>query len=242
MIGWKAKIGVLVPSCNYIIEPEMYKMVSQNSGITVHFARMFLTEDSEEEIKALPKHAKEASILLMHAAVDIIGFGCTAGSFVGGLDYDKKIINDIESITNIPVTTTSTALLEAMKVAGAKKISIVTPYQDWINEKEKAFLEQNGIKVLKIVGMNLGRKGQVPEIGDIFPEATYELCIKNFVPGSDALFISCTGFRTIEIIRDLEEDLKTVVITSNQATLWHMLKKLNISTKSLECWGQLMRR
>lgn len=242
MIGWRAKLGVLLPSCNYVIEPEMCKMVPVSSGISLHFSRMFLTEDSEEEIAALPEHAKEASKLLMHAGVDIIGFGCTAGSFVGGLNYDKKIIQEIERITNIPVTTTSTALLEAMRVTGVKKISMVTPYQDWINQKEKAFFAENGVKVLKMVGMNLGRKGQVPEIGDIFPETTYELCIKTFEPGSDALFISCTGFRTIEIIKDLEEDLNTLVITSNQATLWHMFKKLNISTRVLEPWGQLMRR
>ena len=45
---------------------------------------------------------------------------------------------------------------------------------------------------------------------------------------ADTIFISCTDFRTFEIIDPLERDLGKPVISSNQASLWMALKLLNI--------------
>ena len=45
---------------------------------------------------------------------------------------------------------------------------------------------------------------------------------------SDGLFISCTNWRTFEIIKYLERDLGKPVITSNQAALWYSLRKIGI--------------
>ena len=124
----------------------------------------------------------------------------------------------------------------AIKELDIKKISLATPYIEELNRKEKEFLEANGIKVLKMVG--LGIRENI-KIGRVKPETVYNLALKANIKNSDGLLISCTNLRTIEVIERLEEELKKPVISSNTATLWNMLKKVNYR-KKISGYGTLL--
>jgi len=76
--------------------------------------------------------------------------------------------------------------------------------------------------------------------GDLYPESAYIAAKEINVPEAEAIFISCTAWRTIEIIDLLEKDLGKPVITSNQATMWAILKSLNIH--GVEGYGQLLKQ
>ena len=43
-------------------------------------------------------------------------------------------------------------------------------------------------------------------------------------PDAQAIFISCSNFRTLEIIESLEKRFGKPVVTSNASTLWKMLR------------------
>jgi maleate cis-trans isomerase len=45
-------------------------------------------------------------------------------------------------------------------------------------------------------------------------------------PETEAVFISCSNFRTLEIIDALERSLGRPVVTSNVSSLWKMLRLL----------------
>lgn len=53
------------------------------------------------------------------------------------------------------------------------------------------------------------------------------------------MFISCTNFRTIEVIDKLEKELDVPVVSSNTATLWAMMKKVG-AKKKLKGYGKLL--
>jgi maleate cis-trans isomerase len=76
-------------------------------------------------------------------------------------------------------------------------------------------------------------------IGSLQLEAAYELALKVNSKENDAIFISCTNFRSIEIIDRLETETSKPVITSNQATLWHALRKLGLKD-SVKGYGRLL--
>jgi len=64
--------------------------------------------------------------------------------------------------------------------------------------------------------------------------------VYNSNSGADGVFISCTNFRNIEIIENLERDLSKPVVTSIQATVWAALRKVGIH-ESIGGYGKLLR-
>ena len=73
----------------------------------------------------------------------------------------------------------------------------------------------------------------------VSPEEWYKRVKAQDEPLSDAAFLSCTAIRAVEAIDAIEEDIKKPVITSNQAMVWHALRKLNI-TERPKGYGMLM--
>lgn len=51
MIGWRARFGVIVPSNNVVLEPDLYRMAP--AGISIHFARIWSGQDTPEEMEAM---------------------------------------------------------------------------------------------------------------------------------------------------------------------------------------------
>ncbi len=73
MIGWRAKLGVIVPSNNAVLEPDLYRMAP--AGISVHFARIWSGRDTPEEMEAMIHHVPKCCEELSHARMDVYGFG-----------------------------------------------------------------------------------------------------------------------------------------------------------------------
>lgn len=231
LIGWKARIGVIVPGGNLVLEPEFYKMAPK--GVSIHFSRMTPGEISEKQFQTMFEEASRAANELRRT--DVIGFGCTSGSFYKGVGYDEELIRRMQKVSGRTCTTTSSAVVQALKELGIKNVSVATPYQDWVNQAEKKFLEGNGFGVSCIEG--LGLKGG--EIGDLAPSVAYKQARKADRVDADGLFISCTDFRTIEILDDLESDLGKPAVSSNQSLMWMLLKMVNIKT-AVHGFGMLL--
>jgi len=219
----RRKLGILVPSSNVTMEYEMPMMAPQ--GVSFHFSRIPQTEDTEEQLEAMIDYVPEKSNLLAHARVDAIAFGCTSGSFIKGMGYDEKLIEAIKNSTGIMATTTSTAVVEALRIAEVKRLSVCAPYSDSIMDKLKKFLEKNGFEVVKIKGLNMAC-GE----GDLSLDATYNLIREIDSPRADGIFISCTDFKTVELLDILESDFGKKVISSNQATMWKLLRLSGMKT------------
>ena len=96
-------------------------------------------------------------------------------------------------------------------------------------------MEAAGYEVLNNKGLGL------VELRDIMcqhPQTAYRLARSIDSPEADTIFISCTGFPTIEVLSQLELDLGKPVVSSNQATFWHCLKLMNIKER-IENFGSL---
>jgi maleate isomerase/arylmalonate decarboxylase len=62
----------------------------------------------------------------------------------------------------------------------------------------------------------------------------YETARACFVPGSEALLITCTDLPTLPLIAGLEAEFGVPVVTSNQATLWASLRAAGITDSIAE--------
>ena len=224
--GWRGRIGLITVVSGSSTEAEFNRYVPE--GVAVLTTRIPLGGISLEALTEMRSHLDEAASLVIQAEVDVIVFACTAGSLVGGLGYDKEIIQALQSRTGVPVTTTSTGVVKALSALGIKKIAVATPYPDAVNQAEKAFLEDSGFEVARIKGLELLEPRLVPQVP---PGEMYRLAKEVFSKDVEGVFISCTGLHVDSIIELVENDLQRPVITSNQAMLWDVLRKIGINEK-----------
>ncbi len=219
MNDWTARLGFIVPSWNTVMEYETVRMAPP--GVSLHFARIPHTSDAEEVLVKMIDEAPHVAETLAHANVDAICFGCTGGSFVRP-DSDRRITERIREHTGIPATTTSAALVEALKAVGARRVAIVSPYPVWLNERLAGLLKGNGLEVLAARGLGDDRPAKYP------PQKAAELAREANLAEAEAVFISCTNFRSLEVIDALEAELGKPVISSNTSAFWKMLRMVGI--------------
>ncbi|RLE57561.1 MAG: maleate cis-trans isomerase [Candidatus Methanomethylicota archaeon] len=215
------RIGIIIPSSNTTMETEFQKLKPPN--ITIHTARIRLREVTVKALEEMEKEMIYEAWKLKDADVNLIIYGCTTGSLIKGKEHGIKIEEKILKATGIPAIATSNAVIRTLKQLNMKEIMVATPYIKELNKLERKFLEENEIKVKKIIGMNI--KDNL-KIGRIKPEETMKFIMKNLIKEIDGIFISCTNLKTIEIIEELEKRIGKPVISSNTATFQNAIKRL----------------
>lgn len=238
---WNCRIGVIYISSSLLLEWEWHRILPKS--ISFHTARIQLPEGNadKEHLLEMVQSGKieEEAMKLAEAEVDVIAFACTIGSLIGGKEWDKEIISRIEKASGgIPATSTAAALLDALETLNAKKLSVVTPYIDELNDFEVTFLEENGYHVLNIKGVGCAKD---QDIGRVTPQQFIDLANEVKHAEADCLFISCTNSRTIEVINELEEKWGKPVLSSNQVTLWDALRKANCNDV-IEGYGSIFQK
>lgn len=231
--GSRRRIGLLVPSSNTTMEAEFNRMATE--GISVHAARMMLEDVTKGELVQMAEHAERAAALLATAGVDVLVYGCTTGSLVGGVEWEERLVDGIEEETGIQTVSTSGAVVDALKELGADKVAVATPYTDDLNSLERVFLESYDFKVVSMNGLGLVSN---LEVGRTDP-ATVEELVRSATDGEDTIFVSCTNLPTISLIERLERDLQKPIVTSNQASMWAAIRSSGIA--GIKGYGRLLR-
>ena len=241
MTGWRARIGILFPG-NALVDDELWQWVPE--GVSVHINRLESIETLKVPYTPAVAHERsqspdlEASTRnLRIVAPTCVAYACTSGSFVGGFGHDRAIIERLGRVVDAPVTTTSTAMVGALRAMGLDRVAVAAPYLDELSERLRAFLEASGFKVTDVRALNLGQ-----EFGAVPAAEAYRLARRADSPGADGVFVACTALPTLPVIERLEEDLGKPVITANQATMWEALRLSGVSTTSMSGRGSLYRR
>jgi len=239
MYGWRGRIGFLIAGGDRVVEAEAPRLAPE--GVECHFTRLPRTEFSQKGISEMVQTLETAVQLLAgtpsSAGVDAICLAhATASSVkVGG---DRELIDRIRSAAGVQATTTFTAIVEALRALKVKKVAAVLPYtMPERNTQLTSFLEGNGFHVDTVT---TGQYIAGHEISSQPPSSAYRLIKQADTPTSDAVIMTITNFRTIEVIELLEKDLGKPVVTGNQAMLWHCLRLLGIS-ESIKGFGTLLR-
>jgi maleate isomerase len=230
--GLRARLGMMLPSSNSIAETQMAALLP--AGVSLHTTRLRLR--SGREALGMLERLEEATELLADANVERLIFHCTAVT-MHAPEIPGQITARVAAITPTPLTITSEAVIEALRTLQARKIVLITPYEQATNDREVAFLAHHGVTVLRERGLGLTGGNQMRGIE---PEQWYRDTLALRDPAADAYFISCTAVRSADVIDALEAELGKPVLTSNQAVLWRALRETGIDDR-VNGFGRLLR-
>lgn len=233
--GWRARVGLLVPSPNWVVEAWFNNVAPE--GVAFHVSRMTLGEISPHAVDDMINEGLRAVREVASAKVDLVAECCTVSTLIKGREFEEKMIKDFErEAGGIPVTTATTSIIKACEQLNMKRIVIAHPYPEEFDKWEIRYFTECGIEVLGSKGMGIV---DVIELAKPSPEEIYHFAKSAWIPEADGLFISCLNFRAQATIQALENDLMKPVVTSAQATLWNILRTVGVNEK-ISGFGRLM--
>jgi maleate isomerase len=236
----RQRIGVMVPSTNTTCEADFQMVVPRR--FTVHGQRLWLTNDAlgEEGMVRMNAEIESGARYLATARVDAISYGCTTGSFFKGPGWDRDMIALIEETAGVPAVATSPSVVEALRFFGARRISVATPYPEWNNQRLRAYLAAQGFEVLNLEAEPEAARAGNQGINDQDPAVIVEFASRAYRPEADALLCSCTAWRSVEAVEEIERRTGKPVVTSNQASIWMTLRRLG-HRAPIAGFGRLLR-
>src|SRR5260370_24139194 len=89
------------------------------------------------------------------AAPHVVVFGCPSAGALRGSDYDRELCERISEFTGAPTVSTIQAVRTAIERAAARRVGVVTPYVDELNDRIRASIEAGGVEVGRIAGLGL---------------------------------------------------------------------------------------
>jgi maleate isomerase len=224
--GWRAEVGLLAPLAG------MFREFDVLAPEGVRFSRAILGMESPtpEGVKKLAEVIPhESRKLNLGHQMDLIALGCTAGSFIGGIGYDQKIIKIIENASGSKATTTSTSVVELLRDLGAESIALVGPYVKEMFDAEVDFLEASGFSVLTVQYLGFKTLEEYWEYRHN-PYPVYQLIKKGkkAAPDADCVFVTCMFSYILGIADTVEQELNKPVISSCSSLFYNILKMLKI--------------
>jgi maleate cis-trans isomerase len=216
-----ARIGLIIPSSNRLTEPQLRHFAPPELGI--HVTRLQMTGKWNRPLSQLTEDIERAASALADAKVDIVVFHCTGHAMEAGPEADARTRERIARATGIEAMSTASAIGEAIAALGVKRLILMTPYEQDVNDHEIDYLRQIGVAVVHDVALAL------PGSDDYLaqpPERWVDLAAEHARADADGYFLSCTNTTQIEAIAPIERRLSKPVVNSNQAVLWACLKRL----------------
>ena len=134
------------------------------------------------------------------------------------------------------MTTPITAALRAFTRLNTKNITVLTPYPIQVNKSVFDYLTQHHIKIINFNSFNIEYDNDIAKVD---PDCIYKTIISLDYNESDAVFVSCTALRIVEILQKVEDTIQKPVISSNQAIIWDSLRSVNINN-SINGFGKLL--
>ena len=230
---WRARIGFVLVPTDGVTEGEMYRLAPP--GVGVHFTRVPGSEDVTVENLLAMEHELEdcASRFVFGKDLDVVCFACTSASALIGEERVNVALS--RGAPQAKHTSLIGGVLQALRTLRADKIVVASPYLDDVNTLEAEYLEKQGFEILDFQGMNLLKD---PDIRLVAPNFIKEYAKKLNHTKADAIFISCGGLRSLEIVEELENEVGKPVIVSNQAMFWNALRLAGIDDK-IKGYGRL---
>lgn len=233
-LGWRAKLGVVAPSTNTIVQPDFDRL--RPDGVTNQQSRALIPNVSVEsdgdflQLMELVRGATDAAVdALLSCEPDHIVLGMSAETFWDGPDAANSYARTLEKRCHVGVTLGSTAILEALRVlGGAEQVAIITPYMPVGDERVRQFFIDSGMEITALKGLKCRSPvaiAQVPEVD--LRKAIIEVNSTR----ADAIIQVGTNLSMLGLAAEAEIELGKPVIAINAATYWYALRSLGIDDR-----------
>ena len=216
--------GALIPSTNTTVEIEYSHLIP--AGIAqAHYGRMMSSNYGTSPFASpLDADVEYQAKLLGTARVEMICLIQTSACLFKD-DYDEVTCARItEHSGGIPAITSAMAIGEALRALNARHVALVSPYSEEVNARARHYFEgKHGLQIVALEGFAAKNSYMIGKLG---PENARDAFARIDRPEIEAFVVPGGNFPTIQSIAAWEREFKKPVVTTNQACVWAVLRRL----------------
>jgi len=232
-IGYRKRIGILVPSTNTTVQPETECL--RVPGVTCHTARVTIKERPLNTEEAFLEHMQMmrdgigvAIDQIMTADLDHLILGIALETFWGGVAAASKLQAEVAQRAGVGVTMGSTAMVAALEKFGARKLAILTPHQPRGDEMVRAYFLEAGFEVVRLKGLKCATPRLIAQV----PLADIRNALRE-LDGDDveAMLTVGTAMPAASVAAEAERWLGKPVLAVNVVSFWHALRQCGLADR-----------
>jgi maleate isomerase len=233
-LGYRLKLGVVIPSTNSIVQPETDAM--RPRGVTNHVGRIHipdlpLTNDTEfaQIMTAIEPDLFGAVDRVMSCKPGHLIMAMSIPTFWGGMRGADQLLQRLKARSGVSVSLGSLSCVHALKnFPNVKTIGVLTPYQPVGDAQVAGFFAENGWTVTAV--HSLKRPSEV-----LIGHATTADLIDGLktlaAQKVDAIVQAGTDLAMADVAAQAEHWLGIPVIAINVATYWSALRENSIDDR-----------
>ncbi len=241
ILGYRLKLGILVPSTNSSVQPEMDDL--RPEGVTNHVSRIavpnqsFHTDaDAQAIVDATYDDLMPAIDRVMSCNPDKLIMAMAVPCFWGGVAAGEELKGRLEARAGVPVITPPDALHGALTALGARRIAGISPYMPLADQHVANWFVERGYDVEAIQGLKAATEDSVV---DLSPEQQEQGLAALAMPGVDVLLQVGTSMASSRLIEEFEAKFDRPVVSVNNACMWHALRTSAIQDR-ITGFGRLL--
>lgn len=230
------RIGLIALASDYVTERDFINM-RPSDDVTIYTNRVRnVNPCTVENLRTMaPRLAESAALILPEGRLDVMAYSCTSGTVVIGFEAVRASLQSTRP--GVPCTTPISASLAAFERLGVRRVAVLTPYVDEVNAAVARYLQDRGIAVAKFTSFGIADDNQMAGLP---PEVIHQAALQADASQAEALFISCTAIRAVDVVGRIEADIGKPVVAANQAMFWQALRYAGCNTPMVG-FGRLLR-
>ena len=224
--------GVLIPSTNTTVEIECRLLPATYQA---HVGRL-KSSGAGSFSPSRDEDIDYQSHLLGTARVEMVILAQTSASLHAD-DYDGVVTKRMSAGAGVPAITSAQAVGRAVRALGARRIAIVSPYSPAVNDRAARYFEKRyGLATVALEGFGAT---DAYAIGKLGPDNARAAFLRIDRPEIEVFVVPGGNFPTMPSIAAWERELKKPVVTTNQASIWAMLRAFDAADR-LPTYGRLL--
>jgi len=231
------RIGQIVPSSNTTMETEIPAMLRAREALrpderfTFHSSRMRMHKVTKQELAAMNQQGLRCAAELADARVDVMSTACLVAIMAMGLGYHRQTERELSEVARAnqclaPVMTSAGALVEGLKIMGARRVSLMAPYMRPLTDLVVQYIEHEGIEVIDSIcfeipdNLEVGRRDPLQLLDDVKRLNTR---------GADVIVASaCVQMPSLPAIQRIQEASGIPTVSTAVCTVRRMLDHLGL--------------
>lgn len=213
-------IGLITLQSDETIEGDFRRMIPPE--VPLYISRVPSADEvSGAKLQRMANHITTSASLFPKAArFGAVGYGCTSGTAQIGAGEIARLVQ--AGVKTPKASDPLTALIAACRTMEITRLAFLSPYVAQVSQKLRDCLAQAGIATPVFGSFDEAEEAAVVRIdAPSIIGAALDLAAHG---SSDAIFLSCTNLRTLDVIAQIEAQSGLPCLSSNQVLAWHLAR------------------